>query len=223
MKKLICAALTLAMLLALAAFGAPAAMADKTPKSAASSKAELKAEDMFGEKEKNRYVNRSLGIQAEFPRDWTILSDEEAASLMGIGLDVLDNEKLTDLLDQNAAVFDLYAMKTDNSGDNLNIQLQKLNTLQNTLLPEEQIAAASAKELEDMMKGTGMEITSIEQSTVVFAGEEHPCLSITMEIQGVAAYERLVLIKGGDYYACITAFSLDQARAEEMLDLFEAA
>lgn len=212
MKKLLCAILSLTMLLTLAAVGTPAALAAEPA---------VKAADMLGTKDGNVYENEALGMRVEFPENWQILSSEEAMKLLNAGMEILDRDSIAEMLEKNSAVFDLYAMKTDNSGDNLNIQLQNLNALQEAVLTEEKIAAINAGSMEEELERAGFEMTDLRQDTMVFCGSEHPMLAVTMEIQGVSMYSRAVFVKNGNYLATITVSSLDEGRCEEMLGLFE--
>ena len=208
MKKALCIALTLCMILALV----PAAFAEN----------DVEAVEMFGTKEGNVYTNKALGIRAEFPETWMVLSEEQSQQLMGSGMEALDNEKLAEMLEKNTAVIDLYAIAADNSGDNVNIQLQSLNALQDVLLSEEKIAKINADTLAEQMQGTGIEISATEQTTRSFAGSDHPCLHITLSVQGVPMYMDMVFLKVGTYFATVTSTSLSQERSGAVLDTFKA-
>ncbi len=213
MKKLICALLSLAMILALTA-GGTAVFAEEPAQ---------EAKDMLGTRGNNLYVNEAFGIRIELPDNWSILNDDEIAELMGISKELFNEDALAELLEKNSGIFDFYAMKEDSSGDNLNIQLQGLSALQSKVLTEELIAESSEKSLKKELETTGIEVTDIDRRTVEFAGAEHPCLFVTMKLQDMPLYSCAVLIMSGSYLATITATSLDMSRAEEILDLFEQA
>ncbi len=246
MKRTCCVLLALFMLLALSACGAsgpsenapapsateaaavPAPSATEAaavPEATAAPEPTPEAKDMLGEKEENVYRNDIFGIRASFPEGWAILSDEQAAEMTGAVREVLDKEELAKLLEESGAVCDLYALNDEN-GDNVNIQLQKLeiNRIQSALLTEEMIVAENVKTLPDMLEGSGMEIIEIKQVTIPFAGKDHPGMELSLNIQGAATgYERVVILKHGNYLATITSFSLDAARADDGLNCFEAA
>ena len=95
MKKLFCAILSLTMLLALAAFGTPAAFAAEPA---------VKAVDMLGTKDGNVYENEALGIRVEFPENWQILSSEEAMKLVDAGSEILDRDSIAEMLEKSGAV-----------------------------------------------------------------------------------------------------------------------
>lgn len=215
MKKIICMILALMLILALIP-------------SAAFAEEDVEAADMLGTLEGNLYVNKALGIKAEIPETWQVFSAEEATKLMYAGFDVLeaDPDWLTELLEENAAVFDLYTAAMDNSGDNINVQVQKnpLNLLQKAVMTEEKLVAASMEDVEKGLTESGlMEDLKIEQSSFEFAGKTHACLNVYATMYGVPIYERMVMLLKGDYIGVITGFSLDEEALAKSFDMFSAA
>ena len=238
MKKTICMLLTLVMLLALTACGSPAKPASPdtaAPKAAESAPAAetapaeeaapveeaVEAEDILGEKTETSYASKFLGIQATFPDNWTVLDDEQTAQVMGYVADVIDSEDLAELLRESGSACDLYAMAVDQSGDNLNIQLEDLGTLYGIVLSEEKYLEIAAPQLEDAMGQMGMENVQLEKGTYSFAGQDHVSVRLTATYSGVPIVERLVLLKAGNYMGVVTAFSLDESRVDAVLACFE--
>ena len=68
----------------------------------------------------------------------------------------------------------------------------------------------------------GMEDVKLNKQSFAFAGQDRFSVLITATYNGIPVYERMVLIKSGNYMSAITAFSLDQARLDGIFDLFEA-
>lgn len=219
MKKILCMILSLVMVLSLL----PAASAE-----AAAKEKDVKASDMLGTLEGNLYVNETLGIKAEIPETWQVFSAEEATRLMYAGFDMLeaDSDWLTDMLEQNAAVFDLYTAAMDNSGDNINVQVQKtsFNLLQKAVMTEEKLLEASKEDVEKSLKESGlMDDIKLEQSSCEFAGKTHACLNISAAMHGVPVYERMIALLTGDYMGIITGFSLDEEALAKNFAMFAAA
>ena len=219
MKKILCMILSLLMVLSLL----PAAFAETAAK-----EEDVKASDMIGTLEGNLYENKVLGIKAEIPETWQVFSAEEATKLMYAGLGILeaDPDWLTNMLEQNSAVFDLYTAAKDNSGDNINIQVQKTsyNLLQKAVLTEEKILEASMEEIEASIKGSGlMDDLKFEQSSCEFAGKTHCCLDISAVMHGVPVYERMIMLLKGDYIGIVTGFSLDKETLAKNFAMFTAA
>lgn len=219
MKKILCMILSLVMVLSLL----PAASAE-----AAAKEKDVMASDMLGTLEGNLYVNKTLGIKAEVPETWQVFSAEEATRLMYAGFDMLeaDTDWLTDMLEQNAAVFDLYTAAMDNSGDNINVQVQKtsFNLLQKAVMTEEKLLEASMEDVEKNLKESGlMDDIKLEQSSCEFAGKTHACLNISATMYGVPVYERMIALLKGDYMGIITGFSLDEEALAKNFAMFAAA
>ena len=190
---------------------------------AAQEEAEVSAEDALGTKVDNVYASGMLGIRADFGDDWTILSDEEVAQVMGYTADSISDKDLAELLRNSGSTCDLYAMANDQSGDNVNIQLEDLGIIYGIALNEQKYAELAAPQLEKAFGQMGVSNIKIETGTYSFAGKDRVSLQITGETNGMTIYERMVLIKSGKYMATITAFSLQESSIDTVLNRFEAA
>ncbi len=219
MKKILCMILALVMVLSLV----PAAFAE-----AAAREGDVKASDMIGTLEGKRYENKALGIGAEIPETWQVFSPEEATRLMYDGFDLLeaDSDWLARMLEENESIFDLYTAAMDNSGDNINIQVQKsaFNLLQKAVLTEEKLIEASMEEVEKSLKDSGlMDEVKLEMGSCEFAGKTHACLDVSGTMYGVPVYERMVMLLKGDYMGVVTGFSLDKDALAKNFAMFTAA
>lgn len=208
MKKVLRVLMILALVLSLASGSALAAG---------------EAEDaVVGVKSEHSYANEFLGIMASFSDAWYVLNDEETVQAMGYVVDSLDNEELAAQLSNNGVVCDLYALTLDNSGDNLNIQIENLGFLYGMVMSEDAYYDAAVPQLEAGLGQLGMENIRVEKQVQDFAGSEHVCILVSGTYRGTPVYERMALVKAGSYMATVTAFSFDKARAADMLSLFEA-
>ena len=68
----------------------------------------------------------------------------------------------------------------------------------------------------------GLTNVQVEKETIDFAGDEHVSCLVSGEINGAAIYERMVMVKAGNYMATVTAFSFDRDSVEAMIGMFEA-
>ena len=192
---------------------------------AAGSALASEAEDpaaVVGVKDGHSYANEFLGIMASFEDDWYVMNDEETIEAMGDVADSLENQELADRLRNSGVVCDLYAETQDNSGDNINIQIENLGFLYGTILNEEDYYKAAAPQLETALAQMGVEKLRVEKETLEFAGTEHVGIRVSGTYQGTPVYERMALVKAGSYMATVTAGSFDAGRAENMLKVFEA-
>lgn len=180
------------------------------------------ASDILGVKENNVYANEFLGIMTEFSEDWYVLSNEETIEAMGYVADNLPNADLAEQLRSSGVVCDLYVLALDNSGANINIQLEDLGFLYGLAMSEDAYYNAAAPQLQEALTQMGVENVSVEKETIDFAGAEHTACLISGVYSGVPIYERMVMVKAGNYMATVTAFSFSADTAAEMLGYFEA-
>ena len=212
MKKAISFLLTLCMLLTLAVFGTGTAFAAEP----------AVEESVMGSREGNEYVSELLGIRATFSEDWHLLDEEEIAELMGYTADLITDETLSDALRESGSVCDLYAVRSDGSGDNLNVQLEDLGKLYGSFLSEEAYLSIALPKLEEALGNLDIQDLALERQEFDFAGDTRQSVLITGSSGGVAFVERMIFLKSGQYMASLTAFSTDSARLDEMLAVFEA-
>ena len=176
---------------------------------------------MIGEKTASTYVNEGLGIRAEFPANWTVL-DEQTAQVMGLVADHLSEEDLADQLRESGSLCDLYAIATDQSGDNVNIMIQDLGVLYGIVLDENRYTDLNMDQIEPTLSQMGMTDITMEKANVTFAGAEHPSILVSANYSGVPVYEQMVIFKAGNYMSAITVFSVDKARVDQILGFFSA-
>lgn len=211
MKKAITILLALCMLLGAAALGTGTAFAA----------AAVDTQSILGTKVDNVYTSELLGIQAAFDDDWYLLSDEETAEVMGYTANLAGNEVLKDALEKSGAVCDLYAMRTDGSGDNINLQLEDIGKLYGSFLSEDAYLTIALPKLEEGLKQMGVENLKTERQEYDFAGDTRQSVLVTGSSSGVNFQERIVVLKSGQYIASLSAFSTNAARLDEMLAVFE--
>ena len=210
MKKILSFLLVLTVILAAATGSALAA-------------SEEDVSEILGIKENNIYASEFLGIMASFSDEyWYVLSNEETVEAMGYVADSLANDDLAEQLRNSGTVCDLYVLSLDNSGDNINIQLENLGFLYGLAMSEEAYFKVASSQLEEVFGQMGLSNVTITQEKIEFAGSEHVSCLITGEYSGTMIYERMAMVKAGNYMATVTAFSFDRDSVDAMLDMFEA-
>ncbi len=212
MKKALSFLLMLCVLLSLAVFGAGTAFAAEA----------ASEENVMGTREDNEYVSELLGLRASFDEDWKMLDAEEIAEVMGYTADLISDETLSDALRESGSACDLYVVRQDGSGDNLNVQLEDLGKLYGSFLSEESYLTIALPKLEEALGGMDIQDLALERQTYDFAGDTRQSVLITGNSGGVSFVERMIFLKSGQYMASLTAFSTDSARLDEMLAVFEA-
>ena len=177
---------------------------------------------MIGSKDGNSYSNKTIGIRAEFPDTWSVLDDEQTAQVVGAVADSFSETDLADQLRQSGSLYDLYAMALDQSGDNVNVVIEDLGVVYGLVIDEARYLELAEKQLGTTLEQMGITDVKLDKQNYSFAGQERLSVFITGNYSGVPIYERMVLIKAGSYMNVITAFSLDEARLEGIMGLFEA-
>jgi hypothetical protein len=172
----------------------------------------------LGTVEGNTYTNAFLGITATLDENWAFATDEEMAQLRGMTADAMTDESIAEMLETSGAIMDMYAMDTE--GRTLNIMLENLNILQTIAVTEKSYVEATVGQLPGALEGMGFEDATAEVTELTFAGETHAAIKVHAKIVGVDFYETLVVVKRGNYIACITAGSFAEDTTDGVLALF---
>ena len=181
-------------------------------------------EEVLGKVDSHHYSNLFLGIEADFDDGWYILSREETAETMGLAADLSSDEDVAELLRNSGTTIDLYAMSLNGNGDNVNLQLYNLLTSMGIgslgLTEDEFYEAGMSDGIVEGLKSVGVENIQFDKQPYEFAGEEHVSVLVTGTFNGVPLYERMVLIKNGNYVATVTAFSYNEQNVDKILGFF---
>ncbi len=242
MKRTICCLLAAIMLLALAACtpktdptepseAKPAATTaqpttpqptEAKPTTPPPSTAPAEEEDapQLGKYDGNTYRNDFLKMQCNFPESWVLASKEELAQLSNLTASIMDDEKFAEAIKNSGTVFALYAVDSEN-GYTLNICLENLGLLYGSILSEQAYAEAAIKELPEGLESAGMTDVQTEIGKTTFLGEEHTCIRVSGNVQGIPFYELLVCQKVGRYVALTTIGTYLEDNTEDLLDIFK--
>lgn len=169
----------------------------------------------------NKYESEFLGLGAEFGANWTVYTKEQIMELNNIIDDTMNDEDIKEILSNADVVYDLYAMNMQD-GRSVNIVLEPVDKLTALVTTEEQYInnALSGNIFESALEGMGYSNIQAEESTATFLSKERKSIRITAEINGVAFYEELVVIKQGNYFAVITVSSLLDDMTENLFSQF---
>lgn len=176
---------------------------------------ELSVEGVLGTQDGYRYENSSLGISCDLDENWYIFSEAELAALVGLTADAINDEAISNLLENSGAAYLFYAQQLDpSSTKSINIVLENTG-LMGMLLTEDSYIDLSMTNLKAALEASGITELVIEKAKVQFAGEEHSSISITGKIGDQAIYEQVIPLVFKDRVACITiaTFGTD-ARAD---------
>lgn len=165
---------------------------------------ELSVEGVLGTQNGYRYENSSLGISCDLDENWYIFSEAELATLVGLTADTINDEAISNLLENSGAAYLFYAQQIDpSSTKNINIVLENTG-LMGMLLTEDSYIDLSMTNLKTALEASGITELVIEKVKVQFAGEEHSSISISGKIGDQALYEQVIPLVFKDRVACIT-------------------
>ncbi len=230
MKKFLSVLLAVLMLLSLVACGEdskPASSVNNTP---ATSTPESKTESSevssetssndIAEEHKlfergvvdgNVYTNEFAGVRFTAPEAMTFYTDEEIAAVYGA------SEEMFNITLDTSIIYDMYAMNPE-TGATVNVNYENMGLLYGALLTAESYLAASKSNLEAVFNDTpGMNVTSLEQSTVNVGGEEMPCINLVIDINGMSLYETLVTKEADNYMMVFTIGALSTEEIDTIL------
>ncbi len=180
---------------------------------------EQEVELSLGKSEGSVYQSTFMGLGWNLPEGWQFLSEEEMQQMNEAVIDMMD-EDIAAQLEEGAVLCDMYAFAL--SGDTINIQIEKLQNVTSILLDEESYAELSMQNTKEAFTQMGYTDITMEQSTVTIAGEEHVAIDVSLTYDGVVLYEKLGLIKVGNYMCVITAASVTPEGLDTMFANFYA-
>lgn len=164
------------------------------------------------------YVNKSVGLAAEFGKDWVVATPEEAAELVGMSGDLVG---LENSLEEYGIVCDLYAVYSDGRST-INIMVEENNFMTRNM-SEEEYMQTGLESIKYSLESAGLSKVKTELGTMTFAGQEHITLEVSGSMYGTTVYETVVIIRTDDYIYTITAACHNTDRTEEFLSIFTQA
>ena len=170
--------------------------------------------------ESGDYVNKFLNLKFHPEEGWTFLSKEEILAMNGITTALISDEELADsmkkALEDGTSISCMSVM--DPSGSpNVNLNLQKLEDYISALVNEESFLEIIALQLENTLASVGGKNCEYEITTVQMAGEDVPCITLSWELYGLPVYQCATVKKVDNYMAIITATSMADDSAEQLM------
>ena len=243
-NKLLCILLSIAMLLALCACGSspapsgtqtvtegpsvsgttttPEPVAEPEPEPEAEPEAEPEEEFSVGATVSNTYTNEFFGLGLTLDENWVFSTQEEIDATNAAVMEGLDNETYSQAMESGAVYTDMMALGAGGAG--VNATIEKLNAVMGLALTEEDYVDLSLEQndFKALYAQMGLDVSVLEKETVTVAGAEHPCIVIEGTMQGIALYEKIVVIKSGSYVLSIAASSYIEDVTDGILELFYA-
>ena len=168
----------------------------------------------------NKYTNQFAGITIELGADWTFMTDEQIRQNNEAALGILD-EKYEEAIKKATTFTDMMATNA-NGTDTVGVTFEKL-TGANLLLSEQEYMNISKNSLKGALESMGMTDVTLTDGTAPFAGKNHPYIAVSAKYSGIAVYERLAVVKCGEYIVVITACTWQTDSCKTILDAFKVA
>ena len=156
----------------------------------------------IGKVEGTTYKNSYIGIGCTLESGWEIMTKEELLELNELSVGAIDDEAIQAAMKEAEVFYDFYAQAEDGMS-NINIVFEKLNPENGELLSEEAYVDASVTGMTQALPAAGFSNVNVEKTNDIFAGAQHFGMRITGSVQGIAVYQRVIVIRKGDYAVCI--------------------
>ena len=168
----------------------------------------------MGEWKNNVYTNEFLGIKLTLPEGWSYSDEEQIASMMNIGVELLndDQKELAEISKLNTVYY--VVANNAETGDNLSIMSEKpaqdvtvdyyINALKTQLTAVE-----------------SLKYTINETTKATIGNNECDVLSVTAEVSGVSILQKYYVYKQDKYFVVVIATVTEEAGFKTIVDAFK--
>ena len=179
-----------------------------------------RAEDNFGTGtiQDNVYWNETMKIGCALDETWYFYSEEEIMETNGMTADMLEG-KIAEMIENGGAITDMFAQNLE-TGATVNVVFDRVSLPDSLLYNEKSYIDASTATLEEALTQMGIEDVAFTVQEAEFLGETHTILQITGLYSGVPVYEQVAVVKDGRNFTVVSAFSMLEGEAEEVLSCF---
>ena len=168
--------------------------------------------------ENGKFVSEFLGIGADFNTDdWLDLGDDYLATYNG-GAET--DEELMNRLENGDMLYEMMVGKE--SGSNINIVIQNFGVLGLSFTEEEYIDTSLETTAAQLEQSGIMTDPKASKSSVTFAGASRYALDVEGTSDDFNLYERIIVIKRGNYMGMITITAQSAEERDEFTGLFYA-
>lgn len=172
----------------------------------------------LGEITGNVYKSDFIGISYKLDENWTFYDDEQIRELNQIAVDMA-GEEFEELIKEANIVYDMYATDDDQL-NNININLEKVNSFQLSSLDIAENFKTSAPILINSFKNMGYENINYEIVEIEVDGKTVDALHTTAQINGLNMYQTIFQKKCNGYLASITITTYFEDTISDLIDNF---
>lgn len=221
MKRFLALALTLLMLLSLAACGEEKRSSKKDKKEKTTTTVTETTPDVeptndivlptgntaesgltCGTLAGNTYENDYFGFGINVPSSWTTKSQSEIATLNGTDAATMQND-FESVAGKMQTSYLFYSI--DNStGNNLNVVIENLGLTNNKGMTGDEYLNAAKALLESTYESMGAENVEMEISTIAIDKNTYSCMEASLTMEGAEMSQLVLVVPANDYMAVIT-------------------
>ncbi len=181
----------------------------------------------LGEISGNTYTNTYAGYGCKLEGNWTLVPAEQLQELPADFREAIKDTAIGEQLSEVTRIMDVQATNTDTFA-NFNVLYEELTAAQRlTLLStsEEEVidqTLVSKDQMIEAYKAVGMDVSSMEKTTVKFLGEDRAALRTILDLNGTQMYVIQIFDShlGGKYRVAITFTADSEENVAQMMDSF---
>ena len=171
----------------------------------------------LGTVEGSTYENASLGYGCTLD-GWVFADSAAIAEMNNIAANSMD-ETLLDQLSNADTFMDMYAEQADGMAT-VNVNVENLSKLEQAIVSEQDYVDLSYPNTEYAMSQAGYSNVQVEKVTVNLAGDEHPGMTITSDLQGIPVFQKQATVMFGEYMASVTVTTYYEDATDNVFALF---
>lgn len=150
------------------------------------------------------YESEFMNIGWTLPEGWTFMTEEEMATMNQVVADMLGNEDIASQIEDGETFCDMSAYNA--VGETINIQIEKMAATTALTVDEVAYADIALEQLPAVFEPLGYSV-KCEKQQITLAGKTCEGVYVELGYQGAYIYEKMALIKVGQYMCVITVAS----------------
>ncbi len=167
----------------------------------------------------NTYNNDFLGLSCTLPSEWTFYSEAEILEINNIAGEFYD-EDVKKQLENATVIYDMYAVVAE-KGNNINVNLEKLNVLQAAAVNIKTTLESQIDIIKSSYENMGYTDVEIAYQKITVDGKELDGLKFSAKIQGIGFYGLCFTFLKENYLANVTLSTLQTDNTSEILGYFK--
>lgn len=175
----------------------------------------------LGTTNSNTYRNKFLGLSCTLPSSWVFYTDEQIKEINNFATD-LAGEEYAAAVENATLIYDMFA-SDETTGNNININMEKLNSLQVANLNLKDSLEAQIDLLVSSYENMGYTNVCAEYEKITVDGKAFDALTISAEIYGIEFHGVTFSFLKGNYCANVAVCTMGEDAVDTILGYFTVA